>query len=201
MCAHFILIPEDELQEIITDMLHYQQTRSHDILAKSYQHAYPKAKSPILVLEQDHLEMKTMQWGYSVSWQSQVVFNTKIETALREEKNMWSDSIRNRRCIIPSFGFYETHRKDTHPSITTGRPVKDQYYFQFPDSDIVWMAGVYYDRCFSVMTTAPNQWMMNIHPRMPLVLRTNELNIWLFEEYALLANREELVLESVKVAS
>ncbi len=40
--------------------------------------------------------------------------------------NMWADSLQHRRCVVPSYGFYEPHRTDTHPSSKTGKPIKDQ---------------------------------------------------------------------------
>ena len=129
-----------------------------------------------------------------------MVFNAKMETALAPGPSMWGDSIRRRRCIVPSFGFYEPHIKDTHLSPKTGNPVKDQYCFRLPGSDIVWMAGVFGDGYFSIMTTVPNKWVKDIHPRMPVVLRSDEIGIWLYGEYAALADRKQIQLESYKVA-
>jgi putative SOS response-associated peptidase YedK len=62
------------------------------------------------------------------------------------------------------------------------------------------MAGVYEDGHFSVMTTAPNRWMREIHPRMPVVLRPGELDVWLRGDYPALADRQQVRLETIKVA-
>ena len=200
MCAHFILIPQDELENIIEDIRNNLKAERADITT-SYKDVYPRAKVPVVVSDEVQLEVQVMQWGYPVTWQKDVVYNTKMETALSSKSNMWSDSVQQRRCIVPSFGFFEPHMKDTHPSPKTGKPIKDQYYFRMPGMDIVWMAGVYEYDHFSVMTTAPNLWMEKIHPRMPVVLRPDELRIWLFGEYPALSDRRDIQLESSKAAN
>jgi len=200
MCAHFIVIPRDELERMIADIRNILRAEKHDSIFASYEHAYPKSEVPVLIAQNNNLEIQTKTWGYPVAWQKEVLFNTKIETALGSKQSMWDDSIQHRRLIIPSFGFFEPHKKDTHLSPKTGKPIKDQYYFQRPDSDIVWIAGVFKDNYFSIMTTTPNDWIKNIHQRMPLVLRTEELSIWLSGDYSTLANRDEVELVSHKVA-
>ena len=200
MCATLIIIPQEELERIIADIQNNLKAEQQADVMTSYKEAYPKAKLPVVVPEENKLEVRIMQWGYPVSWQKEVIFNTKMETALAPKKSMWSDSIQNRRCIVPSFGFYEPHMKDTHPSSKTGKPVKDKYFFHMPGSDIVWMAGVFEDEHFSIMTTAPNHWVEKIHRRMPVVLRPEEIDIWLHGAYAALTDREQIQLESCKVA-
>jgi putative SOS response-associated peptidase YedK len=194
MCAQVVFIPQDELERIIADVENSIKAEQ-GINAGAYQSAFPKSKIPVAVPNMGRLEVQVMQWGYPVPWQKEVVFNTKMETALAPKQNMWSDSIRRRRCLVPTFGFYEPHRKDTHLSPKTGKPVKDKYCFSLPGSDVVWLAGVYEDEHFSVMTTTPNQWVETIHNRMPVVLRPSELGIWLYGEYASLADREKVQLE------
>jgi len=199
MCAHLILIPQDELERIIEDVKNHLKAEQPDIAA-SYQDVYPRAKVHVAVSNEGRLDVQVKQWGYPVTWQKDVVFNTKMETALGSKPTMWRDSIQSRRCLVPSFGFFEPHWKDTHLSPKTGKPIKDQYYFQLPGMDIVWMAGVFADEHFSVMTTVPNQWMEKIHPRMPVVLHPDELDIWLHGNYSGLADRARIQMESCKMA-
>ena len=200
MCAQLIIIPQEELERIIADIQNNLKAEQCADVTASYQEAYPKAKVPVVVPDMSRLEVRVMQWGFPVSWQKEVLFNTKMETALAPKKSMWSDSIQKRRCLVPSFGFYEPHKKDTHPSPKTGKPVKDKYFFRMPGSDIVWMAGVFENEYFSIMTTVPNSWVEKIHSRMPVVMRPDEIDIWLYGEYAELSDREQVKLESYKVA-
>jgi putative SOS response-associated peptidase YedK len=199
MCATFIIIPQDELDRIISDVQNNLKAEHANVI-EAYKKVYAKAEAPVIIPNRGQYQIQTMLWGYPVSWQKGVVYNTRIETALGPKSGIWSDSIRSRRCLVPSYGFFEPHMTDTHPSAKTGKPIKDQYFFKLPDSDIAWMAGVYEDGHFSIVTTVPNQWMREIHPRMPVVLRPDELDIWLSGEFYSLANRENIPLESSKVA-
>jgi len=208
MCAHFIVIPQDELNRMITDIRNAIAAQKQGSIMSSYEHAYPKSQVPVLVDNNDsngNLTVTQKTWGYPVvparvSWQKEVLFNTKIETALGNKPSMWDDSINNRRCIVPTFGFFEPHMTDTHLSPRTGKLVKDNYFFHCPDSDAVWMAGVFEDDFFSVMTTNPNKWIKPIHRRMPLILRPYELSVWLRGDYSTLSNREDIELVANKVA-
>jgi putative SOS response-associated peptidase YedK len=202
MCAHFIIIPQDELERMVADIQNTLRAERHGSVSALYEHAFPKADVPILVSEglSGLMSVETMRWGYPVPWQKDVVFNTKTETALGDKPGMWASSIRHRRCVIPSFGFFEPHMSDTRISPKTGKPIKDQYFFRSPDSDIVWMAGIYEDGHFSIMTTAPNRWVKSIHRRMPVVLRLNELDTWLHGDYSTLADRSDMELVSERAA-
>ena len=87
MCAHLILIPQDELNRIIADVRNNLKAEQAGIAA-SYKDVYPRAKVPVAVSNANQLEVQVMQWGYPVSWQKDVVYNTKMEMALGSKPNM-----------------------------------------------------------------------------------------------------------------
>ena len=205
MCAHFIVIPQDELDRMIVDIKNALKAQKHDSIFSSYEHAYPKSQVPILIKNNNQYTTTLKTWGYPITpsrarWQSDVLFNTKMETALGNKPGMWEESIRTYRCIVPTFGFFEPHKASTHISPKTGKPIKDKYYFHHKDSDVVWLAGIFENDFFSVMTTNPNKWVEDIHRRMPVVLLTNELDLWLEGDYSGLVNRDDVELVSNKVA-
>lgn len=195
MCGRFIFIPQDELNEIIADVQRSLQTEKR-ANASAAKDVYPKATVPIVLPNHSQLEVKALQWGYPVHWQRDVVFNTRADSA---KKGMWADSVEHRRCLVPSFGFYEPHKFETTVSAKTGRPIKQQYFFQLPDTDILMMGGIWEGDHFSIMTTEPNEWMEPIHKRMPVVLRADEWGIWLGPEYEKLYDRKDVVLVSKAV--
>ena len=204
MCGRFILIPKDELNRIIADVKANLKNQQHANVMAASQDVYPKATVPVIVPCDDNLDVAEMTWGYEFSWSKAPVFNTRADTALRTSTNgrpnVWSDSLKHRRCIVPSYGFYEPHKAETHPSPKTGKPIKQQYHFSLPDSDIVMMAGIWEDGHFSVITTEPNRWMADIHPRMPVVLLPDELETWLYGNFTNLFDRSELELIPGRVA-
>lgn len=150
-----------------------------------------------------------MIWGFSVSWQRNVVFNARIERA-GDAGGMWSEAFAVRRCIVPAWTFFEPHRSETAISPRTGRAIKRQYAFASPDGTPLLLAGIY-DRPlvddgagseqaepprFSIVTTAPTDGISPIHDRMPLVLDPAESRAWLEGAPApLFADRSGTVLD------
>jgi len=97
-----------------------------------------------------------------------------------------------RRCVIPSTGFYEWAKTDAK--------TKCKYQFNAPDSPMLYMAGIYTDNPsrakdeiiaerFVVLTRVANASVRDIHDRMPVILRKDELVRWLtdydFADFAL----------------
>ena len=112
-----------------------------------------------------------MRWGLPRYDGKGLIINTRSETAL--EKQMFYESMRYRRCVIPAKVFYEW---DHQKHLTT---------FSLPDHSIIWMAGIYdQEYRFSVLTTAANESVKKIHDRMPLILAREDLRQWLFDFYA-----------------
>ena len=150
-----------------------------------------------------------MIWGFSVTWQRNVVFNARIERA-GDAGGMWSEAFAARRCIVPAWTFFEPHRSETAISPRTGRAIKRQYAFASPDGTPLLLAGIY-DRPlvddgagpeqaepprFSIVTTAPTDGISPIHDRMPLVLDPAESRAWLEGAPApLFADRSGTVLD------
>lgn len=191
MCRHFLIVPDDELTRIIAAIRKNLASggaaraggddwpQGGPPAPEAGAEAFPKAGVAVLVARQGRLEAEAMRWGYPVAWQKAPVFNARAETATADGWNMWADSLARRRCVVPSYGFYEPHQSETVPSPKTGRPLKREYLFRLPGSPLVLMAGLYQDGHFTIVTTAPNRWVAPVHDRMPVVLRPGELGRWL----------------------
>lgn len=158
--------------------------------------ALPSSVVPLIVATGDGcgLAVAHMAWGYEVPWKNGPVFNTRIETALKGEGSMWSPSFARRRCLIPAWGFYESHASETVPSERTGRPVKRQYAFEPLDGAPLLLAGIHDRGRFSLVTTEPNDAVAPVHNRMPLALGPGEPALWLRGVYAPLLDRGAIEL-------
>ena len=180
--------------------------------------AYPKSVAPLIVLEFDtavtattstlpvetvstplptfapgSLGVRELSWGFEESWKPGVVFNTRIESAV---KPTWQESMQHRRCILPVPAFFETHREETYPSPKTGKLIKRQYEFRVPGQDIIFIGCTWRGSTFSMVTTDANTDMAPIHHRMPLIVRQEELPLWFGPNYQQLANRSEIRLKA-----
>lgn len=132
----------------------------------------PCSYAPVLMKEGDGEMPKLMTWGYQLP--STLVINARAETA--PEKPLFRDSVRSRRCLIPSTGFYEWDSQ------------KRKYLFTLPREGALYMAGLYDRRgnedCYCILTTSPNASMRPVHDRMPLILTGEQRHRWLADDDA-----------------
>ncbi|MEG1434085.1 MAG: SOS response-associated peptidase family protein [Gordonibacter sp.] len=199
MCGRFTMLTYDEVLDIVRSIEFGTPLNPEPEWPARGSEAFPGSMVPLIVPgENRRLEVAEFLWGYPVSWQKSVVFNTRIESALACG-GMWSDSLRQRRCIVPTLGFCEPHRSETFRNPRTGRACKQQYRFTLPGSPLALLAGVYESNYFSVVTTEPNDNVSPIHDRMPLVLRNQEVPHWLGSNYADLADRSAVELSPERV--
>lgn len=158
--------------------------------------AFPGARVSVVVpgFDAGRLAVTDLNWGYPVTWSKRPVFNTRVDTATGPRGEMWRESLARRRCAVPTLGFYEPHKTVRSVSPKTGREIKAQCAFTLPESPVTFLAGIYEDDHFSIMTCEPNRWVNDVHDRMPLVLRPSELEAWLGPRYADLFDRRDVEL-------
>ena len=142
-----------------------------------------------------------VKWGFPHWKNSSVIINARAETAL--QKNMFRKPLLERRCVVPSNGFYEWDR-------TGGGKKKDKYLLRLPGARMLYMAGmvnIFRDAeggeygAFVILTTSANNSVSQIHDRMPVILAPDERDMWVgdtdFMDYALRRPGPELRLERV----
>lgn len=94
-----------------------------------------------------------------------LLINARAETV--REKKSFAESVAERRCVIPAKKFYEWDRDKNKAEFS---PVKEKS---------VYLAGIYRDSDFVILTTAANSSMKPVHDRMPLTLRRDQIEPWL----------------------
>lgn len=138
-------------------------------------------------------EIQVYQWGLIPFWtkteEDAARIRTKTYNARAEsifEKPSFCASVRTRRCIVPSTGWFDwRHEK--------GRKIP--YFIYVKDESIFSMAGIYAHwrnpstgysvSTFSIITTQANELMSFIHNtnfRMPVLLYKEEEEKWLYPE-------------------
>jgi putative SOS response-associated peptidase YedK len=172
----------------------------------------------IAVLRADPAENRRaaslMRWGLIPAWSKDVapgppLINARAETLA--EKPAFRAAFRARRCLIPADGFYEWQ-----PPTAGGRGKKQPYYVHRPDGRPFAFAGLWerwklpaggtpIESC-TIVTTAANATLRELHDRMPVVLAPCDYGLWLdprVDEPAALAHLlapcgdDELVAEPV----
>ena len=158
----------------------------------------PNEKAPVVVREHDQTELRELRWGLIPSWSDDEkignnLFNARSETA--SEKPAFREAWRQRRCLVPTTGFYEWNHRD-------GR--NQPFHFTRPDGALFCFAGLWerWQRSpakqsemfaeefeppsavletFTILTCEPNDLLAQYHDRMPVMLEAQSARDWLDE--------------------
>ena len=116
-----------------------------------------------------------MKWGYKLP-DGKLIFNARSETAA--QKAMFSDGMRQRRCLIPADCYYEWQKTAQG---------KQKYQLAPSDANGFFLAGIYRieqgSAVFSVLTKEPVESIAFIHHRMPVILPREAMSDWLNPRY------------------
>ena len=156
---------------------------------------FPTNIAPVITFD----GVAAVKWGFPHWKGAGVIINARAETAF--DKNMFRKPLLERRCVIPSSGYFEWRRE-------RGGKTKDKYLLRQPGEHVLYMAGMINSfrdadgngySAFVILTTAANDSVEPIHNRMPVILAQDERSRWIsdsgFVEYALHRPGPELVAE------
>ncbi len=169
MCGRYYV--DDETSREIRKILE-QLDAKYENNSKKTGEIFPTDKAPILAAFHNRIEPELSVWGFPNFYKKGVIINARAETAL--DKKTFRECVINRRCVIPSSGFYEWDSN------------KKKFLFTREGSEILYMAGVYnyyQDECrFVILTTEANESMTEVHNRMPVILEGEDINGWILDQ-------------------
>lgn len=133
---------------------------------------FPSCRALVLRGLQSHLDLQKMKWGYEVPGLKKEIINARSETV--REKRLFCQDFTYRRCLIPARSFYEWKRDEAK---------KVRYRF-YDGNGILYLAGIYHaseqgDE-FAILTREAQGCMLGIHDRMPVLIRQEDVEAWLF---------------------
>jgi putative SOS response-associated peptidase YedK len=121
-------------------------------------------------------------WGLRPAWVSAdsgiAPINARSETAA--SLPMFRAALRKSRCLIPADGFYEWRK-------VPGQKRKQPFYFRLRGGGLFAFAGLWQPpnensggvpTC-TILTTAPNEMVKQVHNRMPVILEPAFEELWL----------------------
>lgn len=132
---------------------------------------HPGDKATVIIKGSNGLFAGDMRFGMNGSRNTAdtkapaLLINARAESV--REKKSFAESVAGRRCVIPAKKFYEWDRDKNKAEFS---PVKEKS---------VYLAGIYRDSDFVILTTAANSSMKPVHDRMPLTLRRDQIEPWL----------------------
>jgi len=142
----------------------------------------PTLASPILRIVSGERQFDSMRWQLVPV--TEPVFATKLSTINARSESVFNsrlyrDLVVRKRCIVPLSGFFEWRREGGFK-----RPFK----IFLKDEPIMSVAGIWEAwrpgttderRSFSILTTSANDFMQDIHDRMPVILGRSDEEAWL----------------------
>ena len=153
----------------------------------------PGCAAPVLVDSgTEKAVLRQMQWGFPLADSGRLIFNARAESA--GEKRMFAHCLRQRRCVVPSTGFYEWSHEG------------QQYRFRLPAEQMLYLAGLFDvfegSERFVVLTCPAVGQVAAIHHRQPVVLRRSEILPWLRDRQSAmeLLRHEGLLLQGRAVS-
>jgi putative SOS response-associated peptidase YedK len=176
MCGRYTLSRTEEIRErfgINTDGFELRQRFN----------VCPEQIMPVIT-NADEKRLQFMQWGLVPFWSKEksIAINARIEGIL--SKPSFREPIRSARCLIPACGFYEWKKE---------KDGKVPHHIRRKDGALIAFAGIYDSwttadgaelRSFAIVTTAANEFMAQIHNRMPVMLSSEQEEAWLATEAA-----------------
>ena len=127
-----------------------------------------RPNDPVLVIKNEgRIKTTFMSWGFISPWAKDPFdkkrprpFNARLETV--EEKKLFRESWKYKRCLIPASGFFEK-----------------KYRIRKENNETFWLGGIWskwtsldgaeLESC-CVLTTLPNELIKPFHNRMPVVV-------------------------------
>ena len=162
MCARYLTF-EAWKDAVFFEIAPYTQARP------TARQIRPADLAPVFVQKDGHVSAEAMRWGFPMQ-RSAVIFNARAETL--EEKNLFRDAYRLRRCLVPAAGFYEWNSQSG-----------ERCFFRGRENEILYMAGIYQEKAedsrFVIVTTRACAPVSEVHMRMPLVLHAGQAIQWL----------------------
>ncbi|WP_394262873.1 SOS response-associated peptidase [Trueperella sp.] len=119
-------------------------------------------------------------WGLIAPWAkdtSRPMINARMETVA--EKKMFAPSLKKRRCIIPASGYFEWRKPEKTPFYifrADGQPIAFAGLYSWYKSGDEWLLTC------TIITREAEGEMAEIHNRVPLILNTEEYDVWLDPE-------------------
>lgn len=124
-------------------------------------------------------------WGLVPFWAKDPKVGNRMINARAETlatSGAFKHAFKKRRCIVPADGFYEWRR-------TPGQKIKQPFFIHRPDGEPFAFAGLWEEwkgvedgeslRSVTIVTTTPNEAMVEIHDRMPVILPPGAWDRWL----------------------
>jgi len=165
MCGRFVVTnPVSKTKSIVKTAIKVEDTENYN--------AHPYQQLPVIKKYTNGNTLELMKWGIIPTWAKQKDFkpliNARLETI--DEKISFKKHIKLHRCIAVADGFYEWKREGK---------IKTPFYFLRDDKKMMFIAGIFEDNQFCLITEQAAENVNEIHHRQPVILNEKDINNYL----------------------
>ena len=184
MCGRYNALTEEEMTQVRLMVHKFSMRLTRDDLKnyKTQKEVRPTDKAPTLTQNSDGVALTNSRFGF-MRWDGRgVIINARAETI--KSKRTFSGLLSTNRCVVPASEYYEWKIKNNNEG--KSKPSKIKYTIKDPDGNLLFFAGLYKDgdegREFVIITKEPCGKAAEIHDRMPVCLKEEQVEKWLESE-------------------
>lgn len=174
MCGRYTIYTDADERELL-EILRVIESKDREGSGSNYKtgEIFPTDHVPLLIRGNNGgMNVILSDWGFKL--RGRPIINARRETVA--EKPLFRNNLINRRCVVPSTGFFEWNNKKT------------KYLFNLPGTRMLYMAGLWRGSVdsseFVIITAEANDSVLPVHDRMPLVLTRDKIESWLYDDEA-----------------
>ena len=170
MCGRYVITnPVVKAEKLIKSAIQVENIENYN--------AHPYQKLPVIKKYKNGNTLENLKWGIVPSWAKQKDFKALINARLEtiDEKISFKKLIQLHRCVVVADGFYEWKRDEKD---------KIPHYFMRNDKKTIFIAGIYENEEFCLITEEAKPNIQEIHHRQPVILNENDINRYLNLELA-----------------
>lgn len=174
MCGRYTIYTDADERELL-EILRVIESKDREGSGSNYKtgEIFPTDHVPLLIRGNNGgMNVILSDWGFKL--RGRPIINARRETVA--EKPLFRNNLINRRCVVPSTGFFEWNNKKT------------KYLFNLPGTRMLYMAGLWRGSVdsseFVIITAEANSSVLPVHDRMPLVLTRDKIESWLYDDEA-----------------
>ena len=165
MCGRYVVTnPVSKTKRLVKTAIKVEDKENYN--------AHPYQDLPVIKKYTNGNALENLKWGLVPSWSKKKEFkpliNARLETI--DEKVSFKKLIQLTRCVAIADGFYEWKREERN---------KIPYYFLREDKKIIYIAGIYENDQFCLVTEEASKNILEIHRRQPVILNEKDINRYL----------------------
>ena len=169
MCGRYVITnPVSKTRKIVKTSIKVEDIENYN--------AHPYQNLPVIKKYINGNTLENLKWGIVPSWSKKKdykpLINARLETI--DEKFSFKKLIKLKRCIVVADGFYEWKKEENN---------KTPYYFLREDKKIMYIAGIFDNNEFCLITEKASKNLEEIHQRQPVIVNENDVNRYLNLEF------------------